>query len=202
MASKKSKLETEIIDGLVEHGVPVVDRNGEAVPHSGGLSFNSSKTCEEAIAAAVDEIARFMPHLRASQEKHAAMSEAAKDAKKSLEGDHLHLAMLCRRLEDAKNGKFQPGLPFADATEDEGAALPIETLTEFGLSDSLIEKISECPASPRTIGELEAFIRADELWHQKIKGLGEAKIEKLIDALTGFRVAYPHPDEDDSEADE
>lgn len=82
---------------------------------------------------------------------------------------------------------------------DAGAAIPIEELKNFGLSESEIEKVKNCPCHPKTIGEFEEWQRGDELWNTKIRGMKEAGITKLQDAHMALRIQYPIPVSGDDE---
>lgn len=181
----------------------VIAPEGEATEAEGTPAKPSAEVLAKVIADTVDEITRFMPRLRASEEEHDDAQKAAKDAKKTMEGNHLHLSMLCRRLADAKNGNYQPllfdaptkSLPLAD----DGAAMAIGVLKDYGLTEKMCETLVEHDFP--TIGALEAAMRADEWWHQKIKGFGEERVTKLIDALTAFRAECPMPTNEDAESE-
>ena len=167
------------------------------------------KMLAEVIATTVDEITRFMPSISDAEDRLESASEEQKKAKKGVEAVHAHLAMLCRRLADAKNGNYQPHLPFGtgdggqpgDAPTkrlplvDEGARMQIEELAQHGLTEKMCEKLREYDI--KTIGDLESMMRADEWWHRKIKGFGGERIDKTIDALSSFRHEFPVPDPDD-----
>ena len=59
----------------------------------------------------------------------------------------------------------------------------------IGLSDSQLEKFSQVDVS--TVEGLEKFIRDDAFWHQKIKGFGDAAIQRVISTLVAFRKVNP-----------
>lgn len=173
-----------------------------------------SEMLAQVITNTVDEITRFMPNIAEAEERLEAASEEQKKAKKSVEASHLHLAMLCRRLADAKNGKYQPELPFdgnqgdgaGDAPQkklpkvDQGAAMAIHVLADHGLTDKMCETLESHDV--KTVGQLELLMRTDEWWHRKIKGFGGERIDRTVDALCAFRRAHPVPSaDDDDEAD-
>jgi hypothetical protein len=162
----------------------------------------SAEIIAKVIADTVDEITRFMPRLRSSEEENDDAAKAAKDAKKTMEGNHLHLSMLCRRLADAKNGNYQPPLPFgkSDSLEDVGGEMNVGVLTDHGLTDKMVETLWDHEIE--TIGQLEETIASDEWWHRKIKGFGEERVTKLIDALVAFRAEHPIPSADEAELEE
>jgi hypothetical protein len=161
---------------------------------------DASEVIAKVVADTNEEIRRFMPRLRASEQEHRDLADQAKEAKKTMESNHLHLSMLCGRLADAMNGNYQPTLPF-DAEQkplpsaDQGAAMPIGVLKDHGLTDKMVETLVDHEVA--TVGKLESLMRADEWWHRKIKGFGEDRITKVIDALMSFRSQNPVPSPDD-----
>jgi hypothetical protein len=91
------------------------------------------------------------------------------------------------------------GVPF-----DTGAQAPIQALVEFGLTAKQVEMIQESELARKfegieTVGHLERAMREDEWWHQKIKGIGKTKIDKVSDALMAFRAKNPVPSRDEEE---
>lgn len=197
MANRKS-LE-EACDELVAE-IPGVMKN-VTVSFNGEHSdperptFTTAKNCGEVIEATVDEIARYMPSIAEAEARHSTAAEEAKNAKRGLEAAHAHLAMLCKRLADAKNGIYQPVLPFPSVNgkpADPSADLPIDALVQYGITEKAAESLEsqECG----TIGALEKRMREDEQWHRKLDGFGEQKINKLIDALLAFRKDNPIPE--------
>jgi hypothetical protein len=194
MAKKKAQKDEQDTDEAVIDG-------GQTEP---AILDASSEIIVKVIADTNEEIRRFMPRLRSSEQEHRDLAEQAKEAKKTMEGNHLHLSMLCGRLADAMNGNYQPllfdaptkGLPAADA----GAAMQIGALKDHGLTDKMVETLVENDVS--TVGALESLMRADEWWHRKIKGFGEERITKVIDALMSFRSQHPVPSADDESLEE
>lgn len=189
---------TVTLNGECSPSEPLAD--GPGVEHKSATNgerptFTTAKNCAEVIEATVDEIARYMPSIAEAETRHSTAAEEAKNAKRGLEAAHAHLAMLCKRLADAKNGIYQPVLPFPSVNgkpADPSAELPIDALVQYGITDKAAESLEsqECP----TIGALEKLMREDELWHRKLEGFGEAKVNKLIDALLAFRKEHPIPE--------
>lgn len=97
---------------------------------------------------------------------------------------------LQRAVTDQEAG--QNALPFGEAAEevitDPAATAPI---ADLGLSESFTEKLTA--AEIATVGDLVGRINADELWHRKIKGVGEKRVDELIDALNAWRQEHPAP---------
>lgn len=87
--------------------------------------------------------------------------------------------------------------PAGELPPDAGAALTITELKNFGLTEKEVEKVENCPCHPKTIGEFEAWMKSDELWMTKIRGMKKAGIDKITDAYTALRQQYPFPTEDD-----
>lgn len=183
-----------------EQEVEAVEQQ-EAAPEATEKS-DTSEILKKVISDTNEEIRRFMPRLRASVQEHDDLAKEAKDAKKTMEGNHLHLSMLCGRLADAMNGKYQPTLFDDPAKEvpadDEAAGMPIGVLKDHGITAKMVEILIEHDVP--TVGALEALMRADAWWHQKIPGFAEARIEKIVDALTSYRSMYPMPSPDDEPA--
>lgn len=165
----------------------------------------------QVIAGTVDEIATFMPKVKEAEDRLDLAREEQKKATKGVEAVHLHLAMLCRRLADAKNGNYQPELPFGsgDAAQsgdaptkklppvDQGAAMAIHVLADHGLTPKMCETLETHDV--KTVGQLETLIRTNEWWHREIKGFGGERIDRTIDALMSFRRTHPVPTADDVE---
>lgn len=59
----------------------------------------------------------------------------------------------------------------------------------IGLSESQLDKFEQVDV--KTICGLEKFMREDAFWHQKIKGFGDAAIQRVISTLTAFRKVNP-----------
>lgn len=204
--SLKTKCDDLMQNLANETGASIESGDGSTIePKADGAEPNApGKPSAEIIAKVVadtnEEIRRFMPRLSESEEEHKDLAKQAKDAKTAMEGNHLHLSMLCRRLADAMNGNYQPTLFDAEPKPlplaDEAADMPVGVLKDFGLTDKMVETLvdHEFP----TIGKLESSMRADEWWHRKIKGFGEERVTKLIDALVAFRSQHPVPSLDDA----
>lgn len=211
MAKKKDfkdQVEEVLVEALEGTGATLTTGDGRVLVDGEAVAETpkkaSAEVIEKVIADTVEEITRFMPRLRASEEENDDAAKAAKDAKKTMEGNHLHLSMLCRRLADAKNGNYQPPLPFdkaeADEPGDDGATKLVAVLKDYGLTDKMVETLVDHDV--KTIGDLEALIAADEWWHRKFKGFGEERVTKLIDSLVAFRADNPIPSsESDDDAE-
>lgn len=145
-----------------------------------------------------------------------------KAAKGDVEAAQQEVNDLVAELRDIELGQYQPDLfdkdgpasagadgvsPGSQATAtasqhaDEGAAMPIAALKEFGLSEKKCEALAESKFEIKTVGDLERTIRENEWWHRDIKGFGETTIDKLTEALTEFRLTYPVPVPEELEPD-
>ena len=129
------------------------------------------------------------------EEQHA----SAAAAKKLAEKRQTEINAINRELMAIRSGTWQPSLPFTglvgdaaktDPTIDEGAALPLSALTEFGMTEAQVEALLT-GTTFRNVGDLETGMRADAYWHTKIPGFGEAKVDKLLDAHVKLRAKYP-----------
>jgi len=103
--------------------------------------------------------------------------------------DHEDVGPMARRKRKAPVNGVVPG--------DAGAAKSIFELVKFGVSKKKLEAVAES-AGGSTIGHLEKFMREDEWWHKKAKGLGEVWVTRITDALWNFRKQHPVPTEEDA----
>lgn len=123
------------------------------------------------------------------------------DAKKDVDGAQRRVNRLAAELRDIENGCYQPKLldkagasgDVAAAPPDEGAAMPIGKLAEYGLTEKQCEMLVASKLEIKTVGDLEKAMRENEWWHRDVAGLGEKKIDKVTEALCEFRLAYPVP---------
>lgn len=132
------------------------------------------------------------------------------DVKAEIAGVNAKLKSYAGQMRDIERGTFSP--PLFDKHTGEtlapaktsGVSLPdvgmiceIGRLMDYGLTGSMIAAISESQLAKTipltTIHDLEKAIAADEWWMKKIKGFGDTKVEKLIDALVMFRKENPIP---------
>lgn len=66
----------------------------------------------------------------------------------------------------------------------------------IGLSDKVLEKLAHSAKDElKSVQDLEAWMRADAYWHQKISGCGERGIQRIVSTLAAFRRARPMPAE-------
>lgn len=152
-----------------------------------------------------------------------AHAEAAQ-AKKEMELQQQRLNAIVQDIVAIKRGNFTPPLPFkgsiptggapqpvAPPAEDVGGKKPLRTLIAknlkatcaakyrdgIGLSEKQIDKLEEIIGG-NTIGQLEKFQRENSFdWNRKMKGFGETGVDKLQDAMSVFRSAFPIPSPDD-----
>ena len=136
------------------------------------------------------------------------------DIKAEIAGVNATLKSYVGQMRDIERGTFQPplfdrvtGETLAPAKNggalepDAGGSLEIGRLIDHGLTGSMISALEgsqlakEVPL--KTVRDLERAIAADEWWFRKIKGFGETKVEKLIDALCLFRKENPIAAESD-----
>jgi hypothetical protein len=86
-----------------------------------------------------------------------------------------------------------PAAPAPAANTDTSGATKLEGLA--GLSESLVAKLAGVDVT--TIAELEAYMDAGKFVPGRVKGLGEAAINKISDALMAFRKSNPKDGADD-----
>ena len=158
----------------------------------------------------------------------AAHAEAG-SAKKEMELQQEKLNALIQEMSDISSGKTkllpfthsvptggapQPATPAVSTAEDVGAKKPLTTLIAknlkaacpakyregIGLSEKQIDKLEEIIGG-NTIGQLEKFQRENSFdWNRKMKGFGETGVDKLQDAMSVLRSAFPIPSPDDKAA--
>ena len=145
-------------------------------------------------------------------------------AKKEMELQQEKLNALIQEMSDISSGKTKllpfthsvptggaPQPPVASTVVDSGGATALTTLIGknlknacpshyrdgVGLSEKQVETLSKAIDGEKTIAGLEKFQRTNPIWHQSIKGFGEAAITKLQDAHEILRRAFPIPSPDD-----
>lgn len=77
------------------------------------------------------------------------------------------------------------------AEPDPAKLAPLSVLAPHGLTESKAEKLAE--ADIRTVADLEAKINAGRL--KEIRGIGDAALDKIQDAVLAWRETNPAPDE-------
>jgi hypothetical protein len=82
----------------------------------------------------------------------------------------------------------------ADTADTAGQA----DISELGLTEKECEKFYA--ADIRTVADLESRMRSDEWWHRKIKGVGQAKVDRVTDLLFAYRRENPVPEDDSASA--
>lgn len=169
------------------------------------------------------ELAEAYRTLGRANSRYESLKSQTKGAKGEVEAAQREVNDLVSELRDIESGQYQPDLFDSPRTSpaggssatslvertaaakakspptptDEGAALPISAFTEFGLTESQVECLSNAPCHPKTIGEFEEWTRRDKLWMTKIPGMGEKTVERLRDAWVELRLTYPPvPDPD------
>jgi hypothetical protein len=90
----------------------------------------------------------------------------------------------------------------ADLKRDDGAAMPLSTLKQFGTTKGITKSL-KAAVGGGTVGHLEKFMANNpEFWHRDIKGIGKEKLTTLQDAHLAFRQQHPMvSDEDRSDVD-
>ena len=64
----------------------------------------------------------------------------------------------------------------------------------IGLSAKLLEKLANSAKEElNSVQDLEAWMRSDAYWHNKISGCGEKGIQRIVSTLAAFRRAKPMP---------
>lgn len=94
-------------------------------------------------------------------------------------------------LPDDEPGEDLDGAATANATPlGKGSKDPVSAL---GLSQAITERLENYGL--KTVGELIDLINTDEIWHRKIKGIGEVTIDKVTNALNDWYAKNPEPAE-------
>lgn len=163
------------------------------------------------------QIAELFSELSDLQEKLADRESNLTEAKKAVTEVGAELAGLNAKIKhyacqmrDIENGTFSP--PLSDKHTGEtlapakkgSASVPdvagiceLGRLIDYGLTGAMINRIEGSQLAKTfpltTVRDLEQAIAADEWWFKKIKGFGETKVDKLIDALAMFRKENPVP---------
>jgi hypothetical protein len=75
-----------------------------------------------------------------------------------------------------------------------------ESIKKLGMTKGLTANVEA--AGCKTIADLEEFIRTNEWWHRNIKGVGEEKVNIILDSLMVYRQQHPVPSDDDETEDE
>lgn len=190
---------------LTDVTVTVTGTDGE-VKAEAKLTPPNPITAEERQAEVnriAEDIAEMNPRIVEAEQRLYRASEEQKSAKKAVESLHAELSTMALMMGDALSGTFQRRLPFSvppRMTEDTGVALEVFALQHHGMTESECDKL--VAADIKTIGDLEQRMRDDEWWMKKIKGFGEAKVEKLIDALAALRREHPHSEPIEAKAEE
>lgn len=154
------------------------------------------------------EIVIIADRLREGREELDRLRTILKDAKhdvdeqlddvKSLQDQLTQLALDMARVED---GTYLPtakqqNLPFGAATTQRVAtaadSAPLAELAKHGCPKGLLSALASSQlASERkleTVGDLLAAIQADDYWYKKIKGMGDERKDKLVDAITAWGI--------------
>ena len=159
------------------------------------------------------EIVQVADDLRQARDELERLRTIAKDAKSdadeqseevsSLNSQLTQLALDMARVED---GTYEPRatqqtLPFASKTTTRVTTLaesaPLAELLKHGCPKGLISSLASSQLAAErkleTVGDLLAAIQADDYWYKKIKGMGDERKDKLIDAITAWGQANPEP---------
>lgn len=154
---------------------------------------------ENDVAVQEEEIENLQEQLRDERAELASLKERVKSEKTRLIGLVDELGRLNRG---------EPRLPMGYDPETKAPSTDpadhhqLSELTNFGLSDAELEKLTESQLVQthgiKTVGDLLRAISDDEWWHKKIKGYGDVKINKLTgEVLVDYRAKNPIPDSDD-----
>lgn len=80
---------------------------------------------------------------------------------------------------------------------DAGAGHSLMELKKYGATIGIVRAVKDA-AEGDTVAHLEKLMNANpEWWHRNIKGLGEQKLNILLDAHREFRKQYPQVDDED-----
>lgn len=141
--------------------------------------------------------------IRESQSNYEQQKQLLKSAKETLDYWHTKLSNLVNELEDVDNGQL--GLPFKSVAtsavhdpEPESTSVDPATTTplaELTISKGHKEKLAE--AGCKTVADIEGMMQRDEL--RDVSGIGEAAVDKISDAILGWRDkhGYGQTEEDD-----
>lgn len=149
------------------------------------------------------ELSSAMRRLHNATRDWEALKEGAKEAKASVEVAQQRVNRLADELRDIELGQYQPAL--VECANGQPAPIPdpnpLEALTAYGVTAKQVEMLQQSELELKTVEGLERAISEDEWWHKKVKGMGQTKIDGLIDALVKFREANPiaEPEADEPE---
>ncbi len=143
--------------------------------------------------------------LDSEEEEISELKTQIKDLRESQKANYAKLKALNSDLRDIKNGQYQRKL-FAGVEQTAEKPKPVDPATVTGIENlGMTEKENELLAAAeiKTVADLEKRMREDMLWHRKIKGFGQAKVDKLSDQLLAWRMQNPVPsDEDEDDEDD
>jgi len=163
----------------------------------------------EQITALSDRLTEETQSLKEYEVDKKAVDDNLKEQREVIRELETELRELALDMKRVRDGVYTPrakqqALPFATATTQRVATLadaaPLSDLLKHGCPKGLVSSLGSSQLSAErkleTVGDLLAAINADPQWYLKVKGMGEERREKLIDALTSWGQANPEPDTD------
>jgi hypothetical protein len=136
-----------------------------------------------------------------SEEVISSLKTRIKNLRERQKADYATLKALNADLRDIKNGQYQRTL-FQGLDQPAEKSQPVDPATVTPIENlGMTEKETDLliAAEIKTISDLESRMRSDNWWHKKIKGFGQAKVDKLSDQLLAWRMKNPMPSEDDDD---
>lgn len=164
-----------------------VEKPVEENSESNGQSENLTKR-HEAMLRLNDQIIDQRHRVKECEQEHEARKAEAKEAKEKLETEQGILNRLIDDLDDIREGRpIQGELPYKDEEDIHGKA-GLEVLQLGGkITELLIE------AEIESIEQLEQRMAEGDIVPGAIKGIGEAGIDAITDALEKYRAEHPKP---------
>lgn len=183
--------ELEAMDEDADEIEPIktnLDADGEPLP---------AKTVEQSDAE--DKLARIISlnaEVSLLHHAHLIAAESAKEKKKAWESASERLQSTIRGfserypLFDREKPQESSSEPAKAVADESWREVDIDILVSHGLSESIAEKLEENGIA--TIGDLADLTREHgDRWRSELKGIGEAKAEKIDAAFSAFWAANP-----------
>lgn len=166
----------------------------------------------EQMISALVEIDDLNQELGELKQKAVQAKDDVEEKKDEISGCYAKIRHYTAQMRDIKEGRFTPPLfdkvtvqilamP-AESKSDDGSAPgdshSLSILTDYGITTSMVETLLDSQLASEvkltTIGHLKKIMAVDPLWHRKVKGFGEVKINLLTDALIKHQQAFSEQD--------
>lgn len=187
---------------VTEEQEPEVNEAAEAVEETNDLSQSGARKL--ALYKEVShKLVALQKELKASEEEIKAFKNELKTERESRDSIIGLINSRLSDLQDIENGCYQPSL-FVKSDDDENAG-PVDpafdcSISCLGLSEKEVDLLES--ADIKMIADLEKKMREDRWWHKNVKGFGQAKVDKLTDALLDWRLRNPVPSEEEEDDDD